>query len=1285
IEPERFAAGAPEEGGGRPAGDGGGSESSMNAWRDPIHHLRLFANYLTPRRGLLSYDTWRAVSVITRNLTLTWLVLLPVLTAVMLFGQLFFLVAPSTRDDFLTKPPQAQAHRNTGEVFANRLKLIAMPVAGIAGLIGVLWIAWLLCLNDRSSLSDAALQIVCLLAVLMIAVVVGIERIHLDALTAEIPEWALGAWLAAAGGLFAYALSWPVKVGQAPGMDDPWVRKQWARSLRRNKISRIHTKLMVWMAVTAVVLLLAGFGHEFLIYILPDAVAAPATPGEPGASPSLLTKFSGLLPLLGAVGGSIFTALKAAPSADEKAQRRESSFITRAVFAVTPGLVVIVLAVTVTWLAHQALVHFNSGGHDQMLPKVCTSAGILLSFALAVYEMKWEEKIRPSWSLLFFAGLLATSTLWLANTLFPLLFTNKWQGALAVAFGAAVACGAVVVLIVLQRFNVLGLARRFADGDWARAEAIRRNVRRIAVALPVAGLLAAVFLAYRMAGEVRSGGDERDRFEALASLMPVALTALTASIILFRLLVVRKRNGRQRFELKAFRDTALGRSRQALAVVGLACLLLPVAVVCWLHVAIVHEHKAPASLYVLSQDGRAELALMPLLLAALAGGIILFHAVAARDKASRPEKYSTAQQFIAGLFNNHLSRFRLTGRLLELAGEHRGKVTLAAVGASVLLAGLAGRALSAQQAAAGAQPAAFIQGLAVSGNLIYVALLLCASLVLLRMSVVTPTECAAPAGAAGLAGAWRRRARDHSRGLAWLLAAGCIIVALFIGYTADASLAHAVTAKTKEAAGVSASADTSAPLILRAGVIAGMVACFILAVFEMKWGKGDNRRSLWLLACAYATLTTLFLVNSYDIAQFFGDPKTLVVLRSAFGLIVAVMVWVVALGWMVDPNGVSMHHFYKGRLVRAYLGASNINRREQHKEIAELAADDDPYLADLKNCQRGAPYHIVNTTLNLVAGRDLATAQRSASSFVLSKRHCGSLRTNYRPTAKYMRGQLTLGTAIAASGAAVSPNMGSKKPTAALAMLLTLLNVRLGYWAPTPSRENWQMSQPRLWPFYLLREFLSQTNDVSSYCYLTDGGHFDNTGLYSLVERGCRHIVLVDCGADPQPSCFQDLGEAIRRCRIDFGTEVKLDLGTFIKTEGERPRQYFAVGGIRYSRKHAEALGWPLEHEEGSKEDKASRTGYIVYIKPSIIGSETADVRQYAIENEDFPQQTTANQWFDEAQFESYRRLGQICAKAAFGKLKSVEKLKRSTRLSPALIDEMFAEVNLKFNACHQA
>jgi hypothetical protein len=268
---------------------------------------------------------------------------------------------------------------------------------------------------------------------------------------------------------------------------------------------------------------------------------------------------------------------------------------------------------------------------------------------------------------------------------------------------------------------------------------------------------------------------------------------------------------------------------------------------------------------------------------------------------------------------------------------------------------------------------------------------------------------------------------------------------------------------------------------------------------------------------------------------------------------------------------------------------------------------------------------------------------------------------------------------MATSGAAVSPSMGSKKPTAALAMLLTLLNVRLGYWSPTPNRDNWKMSQPRLWPFYLLREFLSQTTDVTSYCYLTDGGHFDNTGLYSLVERGCRFIVMVDCGADPQPSCFQDLGDAIRRCRIDFGAEVHLNLDPLIENKKQNATQYFVVGEIKYSREHAKALCMKLDAKENSKKDIAARTGTIIYFKPTILGKEDADVRQYSIENDFFPQQSTANQWFGEAQFESYRHLGQSYAKEAFEKLKAVERINRKIRLSAKDVEAVFAEMYDKF------
>jgi len=391
-------------------------------------------------------------------------------------------------------------------------------------------------------------------------------------------------------------------------------------------------------------------------------------------------------------------------------------------------------------------------------------------------------------------------------------------------------------------------------------------------------------------------------------------------------------------------------------------------------------------------------------------------------------------------------------------------------------------------------------------------------------------------------------------------------------------------------------------------------------------------------------LALMALLISYVLPGQTDHEGTVFVLQATVGLIETALSWVIVLGWTADPNALTLHAFYKARLVRAYLGASNRYRSERLYDITEALAGDDLFLKDLENCRRGAPYHLINTTLNLVGGRDLTTAQRTAANFVLSKYYCGSSRTGYRNTQEYMNGQLSLGTAVAISGAAASPNMGSRTPTSALAMLLTLCNVRLGYWAPTPNKAHWRSPQARLWPFYTLREFLSQTNDLSSYCYLTDGGHFDNTGLYALVERGCRYIVLADCGADPEPCC-EDLGEAIRRCRIDFHAEITLDLNTF-KPKAEGSLCHYVVGEILYDETHVTHLNWydTCMHE---------RTGIIIWIKPSLLKpelatGEPADVRQYGMQNETFPQQTTADQWFDEMQFESYRRLGQCCAKDIF-------------------------------------
>lgn len=417
-------------------------------------------------------------------------------------------------------------------------------------------------------------------------------------------------------------------------------------------------------------------------------------------------------------------------------------------------------------------------------------------------------------------------------------------------------------------------------------------------------------------------------------------------------------------------------------------------------------------------------------------------------------------------------------------------------------------------------------------------------------------------------------------------------------------------------------------------LLAGMILALLIAGGLLLLPSRSTRvRALLGFVSAFLLIWLLILWLTGP-----GDPRG-ESLRVALCVVGGFAGWILALGWVADPNALSLHTFYKARLVRAYLGASNPDRRRD--EISEPNASDDVRLKDVTSSRVGGPYHLINTTLNLIGGRDLVTAQRWSANYVLASRYCGSTRTGFRRTAEYMDGQLTLGAAVAASGAAVSPNMGAATPSAALALLLGAFNIRLGLWVPTPGKGSWMLSQMWLWPYYLLRESLSQTNDVGTHCYLTDGGHFDNTGLYALVERGCRYIIIADNGADPD-ACFADVGEAIRRCRIDFRADIELDTTPFRPADASKMGTTHVVyGRIRYDAAHARSLGWPVV-------DGDHAVGRLVWIKPVVLPQDAADVRQYKLENDNFPQQTTADQWFGESQFESYRKLGELSAHAAF-------------------------------------
>jgi hypothetical protein len=84
--------------------------------------------------------------------------------------------------------------------------------------------------------------------------------------------------------------------------------------------------------------------------------------------------------------------------------------------------------------------------------------------------------------------------------------------------------------------------------------------------------------------------------------------------------------------------------------------------------------------------------------------------------------------------------------------------------------------------------------------------------------------------------------------------------------------------------------------------------------------------------------------------------------------------------------------------------------------------------------------------------------------------------------------------------------------------------------------------------------------------YLSDGGHFENLGLYEMVVRRCHTIVVSDAGSDPK-GAFEDLGNAIRKIRVDLGIPISFRAVPIHPRSGDGPApagSYCAVGTIEY-------------------------------------------------------------------------------------------------------------------------
>jgi hypothetical protein len=389
----------------------------------------------------------------------------------------------------------------------------------------------------------------------------------------------------------------------------------------------------------------------------------------------------------------------------------------------------------------------------------------------------------------------------------------------------------------------------------------------------------------------------------------------------------------------------------------------------------------------------------------------------------------------------------------------------------------------------------------------------------------------------------------------------------------------------------------------------------------------------------------------------------LVVQPWFLALLVGLLVAAVAV--LLDSNKYSLHQYYRDRLAKAFLfGPADetektlIPGKSTKPQIPlpehfHRAPPDDPALlkagsfsatlplhtirfSDLR--AELSPYLIVNATLNLQGSAVANQRGRSADFFTFTRDFVGSRLTNYvsQDRIEVTDPHLDLGSAMAISGAAASSNMGSNT-IPLLAPTLTFLNIRLGYWMANPKfpalgTDLWsglQAAVKRRW--FLINETFGKLDENAPYIYLTDGGHNENLGAYELLRRGCKLIIVVDAEADPEYS-FSSLLRLERYARIDLG--IRIDLPWPDIRDANRTLDKIYADGEKSPRVHGPhaAIG-RINYNNGVK-------GTLLYIKSSMSGDEPDYVKDYKRRNNQFPQETTLDQFFSEEQMEVYRALG---------------------------------------------
>jgi hypothetical protein len=385
--------------------------------------------------------------------------------------------------------------------------------------------------------------------------------------------------------------------------------------------------------------------------------------------------------------------------------------------------------------------------------------------------------------------------------------------------------------------------------------------------------------------------------------------------------------------------------------------------------------------------------------------------------------------------------------------------------------------------------------------------------------------------------------------------------------------------------------------------------------------------------------------------------------------LVALLVFVVCY-FTIDLNYTSALSYYRRQLSRIWLQTGELDGPEN-----SATNQSKPSLAELRNCEAGLPYHLINTTTDLFD--PMREPHRRLELFQFAALHSGNRTLGYCHTSDYQtKGTAThnfpisLATAMAVSGAAVSP---MRSDNWLLRAILIATNFRLGQWLPNPGKVSGSRNMalyPNLHNVIKNYPGLERDFDRGSFVFVTDGGHVENLGILPLLQRRCKLIVAFDAGADGEFRFedFQNLlnkaeQEGVKLCQwsLDYSEQLPLDLTPLIPKsrksslleESEKPshnkgivnlsnkffgRTEVSQGDVQESDSHFVLARIDYPPVDNSK---TSERGLLVYIKTTITGREPTEIKLFRRTQTLFPFHPTSEQLFSFPQMEAYRRLGQ--------------------------------------------